>query len=161
MVFVVDTNILLYAVDRDSPDHEKCRAHLEAWRRQSSPWHVTWGIVYEFLRVATHPNVFRKPFTLSQAWSFVEAVMASPSMTALIATDRHEQVAAEVFAEIPDIRGNLVFDARTAILMREHGIKTIYTRDADFNRFPFLDVVDPVQEHRRTTASRRRPKGRG
>ena len=149
-MFVVDTNILLYAVDLDSPDHDTCRTHFNAWRRQSSPWHLTWGIVYEFLRVSTHPNVFRKPFSLSQAWSFVEALLASPSLTVLVATERHQQVATEVFAEIPDIRGNLVFDLHTAILMREHGIKTIYTRDRNFNRFPFIDVMDPVQEYRRT-----------
>ena len=160
-MFVVDTNVLLYAADRDSPHHARCRARLDGWRRQSSPWHVTWGVAYEFLRVATHPNVFRKPFPLAQAWLFVEAVLASPSLSVLTATDRHRKVAGEVFSEIPDIRGNLVFDAHTAILMREHGIKTIYTRDTDFNRFPFIDVVDPLQEHRRTTASSRRPKGRG
>ena len=28
--------------------------------------------------------------------------------------------------------------------MREHGISRICTRDADFHRFPFLTVVDPV-----------------
>jgi hypothetical protein len=28
--------------------------------------------------------------------------------------------------------------------MREHGIINIYTRDADFFRFPFLNVVDPL-----------------
>ena len=28
--------------------------------------------------------------------------------------------------------------------MREHGIREIYTRDADFSRFPFLRVLDPV-----------------
>lgn len=160
-MFVVDTNVLLYAADRDSPDHAPCQARLDGWRRQSSPWHLTWGIVYEFLRVATHPNVFRKPFSLAQTWSFVEAILASPSLTVLTATNRHQNVAGEVFSEIPDLRGNLVFDAHTAILMREHGIKTIYTRDSDFNRFPFIDVVDPLQEHRRTTAPGRRPKGRG
>ena len=160
-LFVVDTNILLYAVDTDSPDHAKCRALVEGWREQASPWHLTWGIVYEFLRVATHPNVFRKPFTLAQAWSFVEAVLAVPSLAPLLPTERHSHVASEVFSEIPDIRGNLVFDARTAILMREHGIKTIYTRDADFNRFPFLDVVDPIRGLRRTSASGRRPNHRG
>jgi predicted nucleic acid-binding protein len=69
-MFVVDTNILIYAADADSPDHAKCRSAVEAWRKQSSPWHVTWGVVYEFLRVATDRNVFRKPFTLSDAWSF-------------------------------------------------------------------------------------------
>lgn len=29
--------------------------------------------------------------------------------------------------------------------MREHGIKQICTRDTDFNRFPFLEVIDPLR----------------
>jgi predicted nucleic acid-binding protein len=28
--------------------------------------------------------------------------------------------------------------------MREHGIRRICTRDADFHRFPFLEVIDPA-----------------
>jgi predicted nucleic acid-binding protein len=47
-------------------------------------------------------------------------------------------------AELPALRGNLLHDAHTAVLMREHGIRTIYTRDSDFHRFPFLEVVDPL-----------------
>ena len=159
-MFVVDTNILLYAADADSPDHAKCRTALEGWRVQTSTWHITWGVVYEFLRVATHPNVFRNPFTLSEAWSFIEATLAAPGVAPLLPTERHQDVAAEVFGEIPDLRGNLMFDAHTAILMREHGIRTIYTRDTDFNRFPFLDVVDPIQGERRTSGSKRRGKPR-
>ena len=159
-MFVVDTNILLYAADADSPDQAECRELLESWRRQSLPWHLTWGIVYEFLRVSTHPNVFRKPFNPGDAWSFIEATLASPSLTPLVPTERHQAVAAEVFDEISNIRGNLVFDARTAILMREHGIKKIFTRDTDFHRFPFLLVVDPVKGERRTTGSGRRGKPR-
>jgi len=57
----------------------------------------------------------------------------------------------ESFSEIPDIRGNLFFDAHTAILMRKHGIRTIYTRDTDFNRFPFVEVVDPLQQFPKPT----------
>ena len=37
-----------------------------------------------------------------------------------------------------------VHDAHTAILMREHGIRRIRTRDMDFHRFGFLEVVDPL-----------------
>jgi toxin-antitoxin system PIN domain toxin len=155
-MFVVDTNILLYAADQDSPDHAACRARLDNWRKQTSPWHVTWGVVYEFLRIATHPNVFRKPFPPPKAWAFLQALLASPSLSVLVSTEQHQKVAEEVFSEMPGIRGNFVFDAHTAILMREHGIKTVYTRDTDFNRFPFIDVMDPLREHRRTTAKRRR-----
>lgn len=146
----------MYAVDHDSPEHTRCRELLEGWRSQVTPWYVSWGILYEFLRVTTHPNVFRKPFSLADAWQFLDAILVSPSLHLLVETDRHRHVAAQVFTEVPGISGNLIFDAHTAILMRENGVKTIYTRDTDFNRFPFLDVIDPITERRRTTAPRRR-----
>jgi predicted nucleic acid-binding protein len=42
------------------------------------------------------------------------------------------------------VAGNLVHDAHTAALMREHGIRRIYTRDTDFHRFPFVEPIDPM-----------------
>ena len=143
-MFVVDTNILLYAADRDAPEHAACRDFVLRWRSGTSPWYLTWGILYEFLRVATHRNVFRKPLVLSDAWNFIQAVLASPSVSILAETERHDRAASEVFGRVSGITGNLVFDAHTAILMKEHGIKTIYTRDSDFHRFPFLEVVNPI-----------------
>ncbi|MFH0939865.1 MAG: PIN domain-containing protein [Planctomycetota bacterium] len=122
---------------------------------------MTWGIVYEFVRVVTHPRVLNRPFSASQAWCFLDALFASPSLHVLAETDRHRHVAAEVFVEVPGLSGNLVFDAHTAILMRENGIKTIYTKDSDFNRFPFLDTIDPITEYRRTTASKILPRKYG
>ncbi len=159
-MFVVDTNILIYGSDKDSPDHKRCRGLLESWRTQPTPWYVTWGIVYEFLRVVTHPRVLTRPFTPEEAWMFLNALFASPRLGVLAETDRHRHVAAEVFSEVPGISGNLVFDAHTAILMRENGIRTIYTRDSDFNRFPFLDTIDPITDNRRTGKSRVRGKPR-
>lgn len=150
-MFVVDTNILIYGADMDSPEHERCREFLDQWRAQTTPWYVTWGIVYEFLRVVTHARVLNHPFTMSEAWSFLNALFASPSLRVLEETDRHRHVADEVFAEVQGISGNLVFDAHTAILMRENGIRKIYTRDMDFNRFPFVDVIDPITGELRTT----------
>ncbi|TRZ91345.1 PIN domain-containing protein [bacterium] len=143
-MFVVDTNILVYAADADSPLHAACRARVEEWRGQSSAWYLTWGIAYEFLRVTTHPKVFRRPWTVGQAWTFVEALLSSPALGFLIPTERHPTVAAEVFLGLPFLGGNLLYDAHTAILMREHGIRRIYTRDTDFHRFSFLEPVDPT-----------------
>jgi len=145
-VFVVDTNILVYAADRHAIEHAECRKLLSAWRLQSTVWHLTWGIVYEFIRISTHPRVFHNPFSLANAWAFIQAVLSSPSLSMLVETERHSTVVTEVFNQIPAISGNLVFDAHTAILMKEHGVKTIYTRDTDFHRFPFLTVVDPLQK---------------
>jgi toxin-antitoxin system PIN domain toxin len=143
-VFVVDTNVLVYAANASSSFHPECRKALESWRRGTGAWYTTWGIVYEFLRVTTHPRVLSPPWTARQAWAFVESLLASPGLGVLVATPRHATVAAQVVREIPHLAGNLVHDAHTAILMREHGIRRIYTRDSDFHRFPFLEVVDPA-----------------
>ncbi|MDQ3699132.1 MAG: PIN domain-containing protein [Gemmatimonadota bacterium] len=143
-MFVVDTNVLVYAADRDSEHHDVCRRLLESWRSQVAPWHLSWNVIFEFLRVTTHPRVFRAPWTAREAWGFVRAVLASPGLSLLVPTERHADVASTVIGEVPGLRGNLVHDAQTAILMREHGIRQIYTRDTDFHRFPFVSPVDPV-----------------
>jgi hypothetical protein len=40
-------------------------------------------------------------------------------------------------------RGNDVPDAHLAALMRQHGVRVIYTRDRDFRRFDGIDARDP------------------
>jgi toxin-antitoxin system PIN domain toxin len=143
-MFVVDTNILVYAANADSPHHKSVRPRLEEWRESAAAWYLTWGICYEFLRVMTHRRILQKPWTGAGAWGFLERLFAGPGLGLLVPTDRHALVAAQVITECPPVAGNLWHDAATAILMREHGIGTIYTRDADFRRFPFLRVVDPL-----------------
>ncbi len=142
---MVDTNVLIYAANADAPEHERCRDWLERLRRRPDPWFLSWGFIYEFLRVVTHRRVMPSPASVRQAWSFVEAVLASPSVRLLIPTDRHRQVLAEVISEVPDVEGDLFHDASTATLMKEHGLRSILTRDTDFHRFPFVEVTDPLR----------------
>jgi toxin-antitoxin system PIN domain toxin len=120
------------------------RDWLDRQRRRPDAWYTTWPILYEFMRVTTHPRVMRRPWTARQAWGFVSVLLESPGLGVLVPTPRHAEVAAQVFTEVPQIAGNLLHDAHTAVLMREHGVRRICTRDTDFHRFPFLDVVDPL-----------------
>jgi uncharacterized protein len=143
-MFVLDTNLLVYAADRDSRFHEASRALVEECRTGGIPWYVTWGILYEFLRVTTHPRVMRQPWSIAAATAFVTAVLASPVVDVLVPTSRHARVLEATVAELPHLAGNIVHDATTAVLMREHGIRRILTRDTHFHRFPFLEVEDPL-----------------
>jgi predicted nucleic acid-binding protein len=86
----------------------------------------------------------RQPWSVQKAWEFVSALLDSPGLDVLVPTSRHAEVASQVFAELPHLAGNLLHDTHTAILMREHGIRQICTRDTDFHRFPFLEVIDPL-----------------
>ena len=145
-MFVVDTNVLVYAADVRAPEHARCRALLERWRTQAGAWYPTWGNCYEFLRVVTHPRVLRQPWSGQAAGEFLTALQQSPSLSMLVPTDRHAAVLAEVMSAVPMIAGNLWHDAETAVLMREHGIRRICTRDTDFARFPFVEIVDPLTD---------------
>ena len=143
-MFAVDTNVLVYAADVRSAEHPRCHALVESWRADPLPWYSTWPIFNEFLRVVTHPRVLNQPWSLADGWDYLSALLESPSLTLLVPGARHSEVAGRTFAEHPDLRGNILHDAHTAVLMREHGIRQIYTRDKGFRRFPFVEVFDPV-----------------
>jgi toxin-antitoxin system PIN domain toxin len=145
LTFLVDTNVFIYAAEQSAPEHSRCREMVQGWQRRQEPWYTTWPILYEFLRISTHERVFRRPWSVPLAWSFIESLLASPGLRLLVETQRHSQIAAQVVAELPELRGNVLHDAHTAILMREHGVRRVVTRDSDFHRFPFLEVIDPLR----------------
>lgn len=131
-MLAVDSNVLVYAADADSQFHAPCHDWLERQRVRPDAWYTTWSILYEFLRVTTHSRVMRRPWSAPAAWEFVEALLASPGLAVLSPTQRHADVAGEVILELPHLAGNLLHDAHTAILMREHGIGRICTREHRF-----------------------------
>lgn len=75
MRFLVDTNILLHAANSASDSFTAARGFFDQHLRLRTSWCLTWPIVYEFLRVSTHPRVFPRPLkakrrlALSAAWS--------------------------------------------------------------------------------------------
>ena len=86
-----------------------------------------------------------RPLPAGPALTLVFLLLASPALTVLVETERHSKVAEALAGEIPELAGNLIYDFHTAVLMREHGVRTIYTRDTDFHRFPFLEPIDPLR----------------
>jgi predicted nucleic acid-binding protein len=86
-----------------------------------------------------------QPWSIDASWSFINSLRASASMGILTATDQHHRVLGQTLEENPDLSGNLLHDAHTVVLMKEHGIRRIYTRDTDFHRFPSVEVFDPLR----------------
>lgn len=141
---VFDTNILVYAADRRSPFGATCRSVLDRARRGPVPAFLSWSVCYEFLRVASHPRIFRKPWSGPEGWRFLERLLASPGFAPLGPTPRHARVLEQTLSEMPELRGRFMHDVHIAVLMREYGLRRICTHDAGFRRFPFLTVVDPL-----------------
>jgi predicted nucleic acid-binding protein len=72
----------------------------------------------------------------------VEALVRLPHVRLLAEEDGFWEVYRNVGGRLP-VRGNLVPDAHLAALLRQHGIRTLYTNDADLRKFVFLDVCNP------------------
>lgn len=143
-MFLVDTNILVYAFNPDAREHVRARNALSSYRFGDRLWFVTWGILYEFVRVSTHRKVLPEPLTLQQAWLWVFALLSTPSLQVLTETRRHAEIIKELMSRHPGLSGNTVHDFHTAALMLEHGVTEIRTADSDFHQFKFLRVVNPL-----------------
>ena len=143
-MIVFDTNVLVYAANEASAFHDDCRRSLDEARNDPSPAFLTWGICYEFLQVVTHARAQPVAWEPQKAFGFLTGLLDSLGFSLLTPTTRHAAVLGRTLAELPNIRGLRMHDLHTAVLMREHGISRICTRDRDFRQFPFLEVVDPL-----------------
>ena len=143
---VIDTNVLVYAANQDSDYHIPCRRFIEQRSNTPDPTFLTWSICYEFLRVTTHRGPFPHRINAVDASRFLNTLLSQSNFSILTATNRHLDLLSLTLTEFPEASGNIMHDIHTAVLMREHGISQICTRDTDFYRFPFLTVVDPLRE---------------
>lgn len=139
-MILLDTNILLYAVNGDDPRSPRARQALESIVNSGGPWALSWSIVYEFLRVATHPRVFPSPLDLETAWTFISEIGNQPGGLMLTETVDHSENLSRCIGDAPRIQGNLLHDFHLAVLMREHGIRRIFTEDRDFLMFPWIEI---------------------
>ncbi len=144
MSFAVDANVLLYASDTTSPHGEGARRFLERAASGAEIMCLSWSTVMAYLRIATHPAIFAHPLTPAEASANVDALLGLPHVRRLAEGEGFWDVYRDVTHGLT-IRGNLVPDAHLAALLRQHGVTRLYTRDADFRKFRFLDVLDPLK----------------
>lgn len=104
---------------------------------------LAWVTLMSYLRLATQTSIFGKPLTHDQAARNVEALTSAAHCRVIGEQDGFWDVYREVTGAVPT-RGNLVPDAHLASVLRQHGVKTIYTDDKDFRKFDFLQVRDPL-----------------
>ncbi len=139
---LVDLNVLLYAVNRDAPSHDKVRTWWEIAIAADEPIGLPWIVLLGFLRLATNPSVFIRPLTLEQAMGRVEAWLNHPTIRVVGATPEHWRILTELLAEA-GTAGNLTTDAHLASLAISHGA-TLVSCDADFGRFRHLRWQNPT-----------------
>jgi toxin-antitoxin system PIN domain toxin len=140
--FSCDVNVLLYASDSSSPVHDIAQGFLEEASRGDDLFCLGWPTVMSYLRMSTHPGIFSTPLGPPEALANIQSLAALAHVRFLSEEPGFLEAYIAVAETLP-LRGNLVPDAHLAVLLRQHGVRTLYTRDGDFRKFDFLDVRNP------------------
>lgn len=138
----VDANVLLYAYQREAPQHQPCREWLEEAFSGPAPVLLPWQTLLAFLRIITNPRVYHEPLSMREAASILSSWLALPAVTVCEPGERFWEILQRLM-DAGQVTGPLVTDAALAALSIEHGC-TLYTTDADFSRFPGLRWRNPA-----------------
>lgn len=143
MSYSIDVNILLFASDTESLWHEPARAFLTQRPTDPDLLCLSWLTLMGYQRLATHPGIFRAPLTPEQAWTNVRSLLDLPRVEVIGEEASFAEDYESASAAVP-VRGNLVPDAHLAVILREHGVRRLYSAERDFRKFDFLEVVNPL-----------------
>jgi toxin-antitoxin system PIN domain toxin len=138
-----DLNLLLYAVDTGSRDHERAKRWLEQTLSGTEAVGFAWLALLGFIRISTNPTALEHPLSPSESIDYVDEWLATSVATILQPTHQHATVLRRLLESV-GTAGNLTTDAHLAALAIEHGAE-LCSHDADFSRFEGLRWTDPLR----------------
>lgn len=141
-MILVDANLLIYAVNEDSPHHEQSRHWLER-ALSSNEWLGFIPVVLlAFLRITTRPGIFDRPLSVEQAIAYCDSWLAQPNARLVPVGPNHWRILRSLLFTT-GTAGNLTSDAHLAAQALEMGC-TVCSADNDFKRFPGLTHSNPL-----------------
>jgi toxin-antitoxin system PIN domain toxin len=133
---LLDVNVLVAAHREDSEHHSIVRPWLELQLLTAPGVAVTDLVCSGFLRVVTHPKVFKTPTPLHLALEFIQDLRSRPMVKIVQPGTLHWELFLNLCRDA-DARGNLIPDAFHAALAVEFGLEWI-SLDRGFSRYPGL-----------------------
>ena len=131
-----DVNVLVYAHREETANHDLCRKWLEDVVNGDEAYAIADLVLSGFVRVVTHPKVFKRPSSIADALAFAEQVRDQPNCVRIEPASRHWDIFKRLCLAT-GVKGNLVPDAYLAAMAIESGCEWIST-DQDFSRFKGL-----------------------
>ena len=141
-MIIPDVNLLIYAVIKGVPVHDKARLWL--LRLMDGPEPVGFGtlILFGFIRVATNPRMIQPPMAVDRALELVDGWLARPHVRLIHPGPEHLPIAFQLLRDA-GTAGNLTSDAQIAALAIEYQAE-VHSNNPDFARFSGLRWRNPL-----------------
>lgn len=137
---LIDTNILIYAINADSSKHKIAKNFLEEYKTDLEVAHQN---ILEALRVLTYSKFF-KIMSVKEA---MDAILSITSVCKLINPTFQTIYIALELIEKYHIQSDQVFDAYLAATALSNGVRVIATDNVkDFKKFKEIKVINPFKE---------------
>jgi toxin-antitoxin system PIN domain toxin len=137
----LDTNILVYASNARDPLHRAAGSLLERLTGGPDLLYLFWPTLLGYVRLVTNPRILPRPLGPIAAVENVSRLVCLPHVRTPGEADGFWDLYRATAGD--RLRGNDVPDGHLATLMRQHGVRLIYTRDRGFRRFEGIQVMDP------------------
>ena len=139
---LIDANLLIYAVDADSPHHARVRVWWETLLSGPDTVGLPWLVLLAFVRITTHARIMQHPMAVDDALGYVERWLSVPGVSVVDAPPgMYPQFSAEL--RNCGTGGNLTTDTFLAVLARALDA-TLCSADNDFRRFKQIKYFNPV-----------------
>lgn len=141
-MILVDANLLIYAIDSDSPQHERARPWLERSLSGTDPVGLAWIVILAFIRITTRHGIMRRPLPPAEALAYVHSWLRQPCVEVVVPGQHHWPILCHLLVAT-GTAGNLTSDAHIAALALEQGA-CVCSTDHDFARFPGIRHINPL-----------------
>lgn len=140
---IVDINLLIYAINKDTPHHSKAKKWLEDCLSSDEPFGFAWIVILGFLRIVTNGRIMPTPLIPEVAIDSVNDWLQQPPSLTIVPSHQHWSIFKELLMPL-GVAANLTSDAHLAALAIEHGAR-LYSTDNDFSRFQSLRWTNPIE----------------
>lgn len=139
---LLDVNVLLYAYDKDAPNHLAAAQWIKHLFGGSEAIGLPWITLWAFVRISTNSRVLNNPKTAHEAFQIVREWLALPGVVVVQPGPRHRELVERLVID-NRAAGPLTTEAALAAMAIEHGA-TLASTDRHFSRFPDLRWFNPI-----------------
>ncbi|MGE5579939.1 MAG: type II toxin-antitoxin system VapC family toxin [Bacillota bacterium] len=133
-MILIDTNVLVYSLQEDAPQHGASRRLIEAAQAGNPLACVFHQNLLEFFAVITDPRRLENPATTAEALDLLEQF---GTMLPVLQPSSDSLSRLTSLAPGLEVRGQQIFDCHLVAQMIEAGLETICTYNTkDFIRYP-------------------------
>lgn len=142
-LYLLDTNILVYATDITSPFYDSCRTIRDKGLKGEIIVCVAPQVLLEFFAVVTSPKRVTKPMKSDKAIEEVQKYLEADKIIKIY-PEKDTLIKALELAKEYGVKGQEVFDLQIVATMLTNEVTNIYTYDLNhFSKFKDINVYVP------------------